>query len=412
MGAKRNKGFEADVNGETMTFAFSTSISAMEFVMELQESLNQSEWPEMFTADREEFFKGIPAVISLHTGTCAFLDGRYTGPAIRISNRLISAARGGEILTTGITWSNCGKEKSEFFENIEKNDLGNYEVKETGTPINILQLFPSSLKERASLYKKFEFLTPEEKKQSELKEKLEKLKQANQQLKEKLEVTQEQAKKARDRALELNKWLQESRNELRTTVGDQIQAAMSEVSALIRESENLEKELNATKKKLDGARHVMDTMNRRLKEMSQQNSQLTSQVRESELEQVKLLSEIHRLEEELAEHNKRKRGFLAKLMSSRDKKAVKNAQVDHAPENNELPTASPPAAEKVEADAGTEKGTKELQKSKKSKRGKPQEDNNEKVDATVNEPEKGKKEKKDKRTSRKQTKNEKVKNDS
>merc|ERR1712063_87151 len=315
---KKYNGFEAPVEEEKMTFGFSQAPAALSFAVELQQELNDFEWPETFTEGREEFMKGLPAVVALHNGTAAFVEGKYTGPATRVIQRLISAARGGEILTTQHAWSQAVEElPKELVDVIKRNELGSFEVKEINAPIDILQIFPDSLKSRSSLYKEFEFLTPEEKKQSELKEKLEALQADNESLKVKLVATEEQAKKARDRALELNKWLNESRNEMRTTIGEQIQAAMAEVASLIRESETLEKELKRTTQQLNGARKVMDGMNGKMQEMSQKNNLLRSQVVEQERQQQHLSAEITRLEELL---NTKKKSFISKLMPGKLKR--------------------------------------------------------------------------------------------
>jgi len=317
--AKKYGAFEAETVNEKMVFALSDSGAALAFAAESQQDLNELEWPETYTEGREDFYKGLPSVTAVHTGTCAYLDGTYSGPAVRVTNRLISAARGGEILTTQASWENCeSKEDSEAILNsIARNELGNYEVKEIGAPIDILQLFPESLKQRSSLYKEFEFLTPDEKQQMELKDKLAKLQEDNDSLKVKLEATEAQAKKARDRALELNKWLAESRSELRTTVGEQIQAAMAEVASLIRESEELESDLTKTKKQLTGAKKVMDSMNSKIKQLSQRNALLGSQVTNYEREQIKFVEEIEHLEEELAGLTKKpKKRLLYKILPS------------------------------------------------------------------------------------------------
>merc|ERR1711959_66661 len=303
---------------EKMTFGFSQAPAALSFAVELQQELNDFEWPETYMEGREEFMKGLPAVVALHNGTAAFVEGKYTGPATRVIHRLISATRGGEILTTQHAWSQAVEElPKELVDVIKRNELGSFEVKEINAPIDILQIFPDSLKSRSSLYKEFEFLTPEEKKQSELKEKLEALQADNESLKVKLVATEEQAKKARDRALELNKWLNESRNEMRTTIGEQIQAAMAEVASLIRESETLEKELKRTTQQLNGARKVMDGMNGKMQEMSQKNNLLRSQVVEQERQQQHLSAEITRLEELL---NTKKKSFISKLMPGKLKR--------------------------------------------------------------------------------------------
>jgi len=311
---KRHKAFEAEIVNEKMTYAFSDAIEALAFAIEIQESLNNNEdWPEVFLNDKDDLLKGLPTVIALHTGTCAYVDGKYSGPAVRVINRLICACRGGEILSTESSWDNVLENDlpEDLKENIAKNELGNFEVKEIGKPIDVIQLFPSNLKNRSSLYKEFEFLTPDEKQQNELKDKLAKLKEDNDNLKVKLEATEAQAKKARDRALELNKWLNESRNELRTTVGDQIQAAMAEVATLIRESEQLESDLSNTTKQLDGARKVMGSMNTKLQNMSQKNNLLSSQVSELENEQNQLHARIEQLENEI---NSKKKGFISKIL--------------------------------------------------------------------------------------------------
>jgi len=308
--AKVGKGYEGAIENETMTFAFDNSPAALTFVHELQVELNQLEWPERFVQGRQEFFKGLPIVMGVHTGPCAFLEGKYTGPAFRVCKRLLSAARPGEILTSGETWNAQDEESSEIVEQFANTELGQFEVQETGTSVDVIQLFPNSLEERKSLYKEFEFLTPQEKKQVEMAEKLEKLQLANDTLKEKLGMTEAQAKKARDRALELNKWFQESQKNLRTTVGNQIQAAMEEVSTILKESKRLEGELRKATKQLDGARRVMNTMDGRLKQLGQQNTILNSEVSGLQVQQLKLITTIEQLEEELAS---RKKGILNKL---------------------------------------------------------------------------------------------------
>merc|ERR1712100_579326 len=285
---KKYNGFEAPVEEEKMTFGFSQAPAALSFAVELQQELNDFEWPETYMGGREEFMKGIPAVVALHNGTAAFVEGKYTGPATRVIQRLISATRGGEILTTQHAWSQAVEElPKELVDVIKRNELGSFEVKEINAPIDILQIFPDSLKSD------------------------------NESLKVKLVATEEQAKKARDRALELNKWLNESRNEMRTTIGEQIQAAMAEVASLIRESETLEKELKRTTQQLNGARKVMDGMNGKMQEMSQKNNLLRSQVVEQERQQQHLSAEITRLEELL---NTKKKSFISKLMPGKLKR--------------------------------------------------------------------------------------------
>merc|ERR1712137_1528644 len=175
-------------------------------------------------------------------------------------------------------------------------ELGEYEVQEIGRPITIVQVLAEQLKDRAAKFGDFEFLTPEEKQQAALKEKLSTMQEENDRLQVRLSATEEQAKKARDKALALNSFLQQARENMRQTVGAQIQEALSEMAKLIAENENTQADLELANKQLANARNVMNNMNAKLKELSQKNTVLTSEVSISQVEQETLRVEIDRLQ--------------------------------------------------------------------------------------------------------------------
>jgi len=212
-------------------------------------------------------------------------------------------------------WDSCKDSVPADFEIIHsavKNSLGAFEIAEVSDgPFGVLQMFSSSLGDRASRYMEFKFLTPEEKVQQELKEKLAQLQQANSQLKSKLETTEQQVVKARDRAMELHKFLEQSRNEMRNTIGEQVQAAMAEVASLIAESQSLEDKLTHTRKQMDGSKEVMQQMKEKLKTITEKNSALRLEVVEAIREQERLMAENARLLEIL---ERKPKGFIKRLL--------------------------------------------------------------------------------------------------
>merc|ERR1712232_332161 len=207
----------------------------------------------------------------------------------------------------------------------------------------------------------------------------------------------------------------------RTTIGEQIQAAMAEVASLIRESETLEKELKRTTQQLNGARKVMDGMNGKMQEMSQKNNLLRSQVVEQERQQQHLSAEITRLEELL---NTKKKSFISKLMPGKLKRGssvadnkktlegnadLKKSKVDPKKQSKRATKKmSEEKAEDAEIVVDEKKGNKEEEKKhKKDDKKHKKDEKEEKKDEKKDEKEEKEDEKKDEKEEKNEEKEEK-----
>lgn len=127
-----NGGCEVDARGDDFFAAFPRAAQALAAAVGVQTTLAEVTWPEG---------RKLALRIGIHSGTPALTDTGYVGLAVHTTARVCQVGHGGQVLITGETRDELGKDAPQL------KHLGSYQLAGLPEEENLYQLVVPGLKE-------------------------------------------------------------------------------------------------------------------------------------------------------------------------------------------------------------------------------------------------------------------------
>ena len=121
-------GYVFKTAGDSFCAAFSAARAGLDAALSAQRSLAAQSWPTS---------RPIVVRMGLHAGVCEERDGDYFGPAVNRAARLLTVARGGQVLVSGVAAELLS---DELPEGVGLRELGTRQLKDLSRPERIYQV--------------------------------------------------------------------------------------------------------------------------------------------------------------------------------------------------------------------------------------------------------------------------------
>ena len=114
--------------GDSFCAAFSAARAGLDAALAAQRNLAAQSWPTS---------RPIVVRMGLHAGVCEERDGDYFGPAVNRVARLLTVARGGQVLVSGVAAELLS---DELPDGVDLRELGTHQLKDLSRPERIYQV--------------------------------------------------------------------------------------------------------------------------------------------------------------------------------------------------------------------------------------------------------------------------------
>jgi class 3 adenylate cyclase len=121
-------GYVFKTAGDSFCAAFSAARAGLDAALGAQRNLAAQAWPTS---------RPIVVRMGLHAGVCEERDGDYFGPAVNRAARLLSVARGGQVLVSGAAAELLS---DELPDGVDLRELGTHQLKDLSRPERIYQV--------------------------------------------------------------------------------------------------------------------------------------------------------------------------------------------------------------------------------------------------------------------------------
>jgi class 3 adenylate cyclase len=121
-------GYVFKTAGDSFCAAFSAARAGLDAALTAQRNLAAQPWPTS---------RDIAVRMALHAGVCEERDGDYFGPAVNRAARLLSVARGGQVLVSGVAAELLS---DELPGGVGLRELGTHQLKDLSRPERIYQV--------------------------------------------------------------------------------------------------------------------------------------------------------------------------------------------------------------------------------------------------------------------------------
>ncbi len=121
-------GYVFKTAGDSFCAAFSAARAGLDAALCAQRNLAGQSWPTS---------RPIVVRMGLHAGVCEERDGDYFGPAVNRAARLLSVARGGQVLVSGAAAELLS---DELPDGVDLRELGTHQLKDLSRPERIYQV--------------------------------------------------------------------------------------------------------------------------------------------------------------------------------------------------------------------------------------------------------------------------------
>jgi class 3 adenylate cyclase len=121
-------GYVFKTAGDSFCAAFSAARSGLDAALAAQRDLAAQSWPTS---------RPIVVRMGLHAGVCEERDGDYFGPAVNRVARLLTVARGGQVLVSGVAAELLS---DELPDGVDLRELGTHQLKDLSRPERIYQV--------------------------------------------------------------------------------------------------------------------------------------------------------------------------------------------------------------------------------------------------------------------------------
>ena len=125
--------------GDSFCAAFSAARAGLDAALAAQRNLAAQSWPTS---------RPIVVRMGLHAGVCEERDGDYFGPAVNRAARLLSVARGGQVLVSGVAAELLS---DELPDGVDLRELGTHQLKDLSRPERIYQVEAAFLAARSAV---------------------------------------------------------------------------------------------------------------------------------------------------------------------------------------------------------------------------------------------------------------------
>eukprot|EP01089_Gocevia_fonbrunei_P020097 TRINITY_DN7356_c0_g4_i1.p1 TRINITY_DN7356_c0_g4~~TRINITY_DN7356_c0_g4_i1.p1 ORF type:complete len:444 (-),score=134.80 TRINITY_DN7356_c0_g4_i1:3-1334(-) len=301
---KEFEGYEVKVEGDAFMVAFSSTLNAVKWAIDVQEKLLEVNWPEeclkhpdasVENVDGKNIYIGLRVRIGLHVGEprCEIdpvtqrMD--YFGPMVNRSARVEQCTHGGQIVISENVKSKIKDDLEKMTDIAKTKYLGEFKLKGIDEALPLYQVAPVSLKSR-----KFPIpagSTNEKQTQTQdLEKQLSELNKLNSDLHSKLTKIEQKANDAIKQALTVAQTLRQFDSK-----DKKVSTALTAVESLVLEQGVVKEELERTKQENLTLIKKMEEMDNRVEQVG---STLTDEIDKSE-ELQNALKEIARLQKEL-----------------------------------------------------------------------------------------------------------------
>ena len=121
-------GYVFKTAGDSFCAAFSAARAGLDAALGAQRNLTAQSWPTS---------RPIVVRMGLHAGVCEERDGDYFGPAVNRAARLLTVARGGQVLVSGAAAELLS---DELPDGVDLRELGTHQLKDLSRPERIYQV--------------------------------------------------------------------------------------------------------------------------------------------------------------------------------------------------------------------------------------------------------------------------------
>jgi class 3 adenylate cyclase len=125
--------------GDSFCAAFSAARAGLDAALAAQRNLAAQSWPTS---------QPIVVRMGLHAGVCEERDGDYFGPAVNRAARLLTVARGGQVLVSGVAAELLS---GELPDGVDLRELGTHQLKDLSRPERIYQVEAAFLAARLAV---------------------------------------------------------------------------------------------------------------------------------------------------------------------------------------------------------------------------------------------------------------------
>jgi class 3 adenylate cyclase len=132
-------GYVFKTAGDSFCAAFSAARSGLDAALAAQRELAAQSWPTS---------RPIVVRMGLHAGVCEERDGDYFGPAVNRVARLLTVARGGQVLVSGVAAELLS---DELPDGVDLRELGTHQLKDLSRPERIYQVEAAFLAARLAV---------------------------------------------------------------------------------------------------------------------------------------------------------------------------------------------------------------------------------------------------------------------
>ncbi len=132
-------GYVFKTAGDSFCAAFSAARSGLDAALAAQRDLAAQSWPTS---------RPIVVRMGLHAGVCEERDGDYFGPAVNRAARLLTVARGGQVLVSGVAAELLS---DELPDGVDLRELGTHQLKDLSRPERIYQVEAAFLAARLAV---------------------------------------------------------------------------------------------------------------------------------------------------------------------------------------------------------------------------------------------------------------------
>jgi class 3 adenylate cyclase len=132
-------GYVFKTAGDSFCAAFSAARSGLDAALAAQRDLAAQSWPTS---------RPIIVRMGLHAGVCEERDGDYFGPAVNRAARLLTVARGGQVLVSGVAAELLS---DELPDGVDLRELGTHQLKDLSRPERIYQVEAAFLAARLAV---------------------------------------------------------------------------------------------------------------------------------------------------------------------------------------------------------------------------------------------------------------------